>query len=247
MLAEANNSYIPKYVQIQNYILKKIEEGAFTAGDRIPSEAELSRQFGVSRITVNTAIKELASCGVVDRIQGRGTFVLSPDRTPMKQPMAFASGIKITSVDKSSHKPHKLIEHGILQAGNDLCAKLNLEQGSYVYKIVRCVSVDDQPNELDYSYVPLSVCNNHTFDCKALEEMFLHDYVCKYLKCRPTCVKIYINTQPTEDMDISSLQIERREDMQTWDTFVYRGEEILAVTTTVCVSQINKPFIALEF
>ena len=93
MITEENNSYVPKYVQIQNYILQKIQDGVFTVGDRIPSEAELSRQFDVSRITVNAAIKELASSRVVERIQGIGTFVLSPEKGAGRQSIAFASGI----------------------------------------------------------------------------------------------------------------------------------------------------------
>ncbi len=36
----------------------KIESGEYTAGDKIPSEIELARQFDVSRLTVNTAVKE---------------------------------------------------------------------------------------------------------------------------------------------------------------------------------------------
>ena len=87
MITEENNSYVPKYVQIQNYILQKIQDGVFTVGDRIPSEAELSRQFDVSRITVNAAIKELASSRVVERIQGKGTFVLSPERARAGSPL----------------------------------------------------------------------------------------------------------------------------------------------------------------
>lgn len=247
MIAEDNSSYVPKYVQIQNYILQKIEEGTFSVGDRIPSEAELSRQFDVSRITVNTAIKELASGGVVERKQGKGTFVRLPEKIAGTQSMAFASGIKIAPFDQSIHKPHKLIEHGIAQAGPVLCGKLHLEQGAYVYKIVRCVYVDNQPNELDFSYIPLSVCSNHTFDCDALEKIFLHDYVCRYFDEKPTHIKIFINTQTTEDMDITPLQIDNREDMFTWDTFVYREQKVLAFTTTASVSQTNKPFITLEF
>ncbi len=54
-MADENYSYAPKYVQIQNYILQKIESGEYTAGDKIPSEIELARQFDVSRLTVNTA------------------------------------------------------------------------------------------------------------------------------------------------------------------------------------------------
>lgn len=119
-------------------------------------------------------------------------------------------------------------------------------QGAYVYKIVRCVCVDDQPNEMDFSYIPLSACSNHTFDCETLEKIFLHEYVSKYFSEKPTHIKIFINTQTEENMDITPLPIENPEDLFTWDTFVYREKKILAITTTVCVLQENKPFITLE-
>lgn len=247
MLNEDDISYVPKYVQIQNYILQKIKDGILTTGDRIPSEAELSKQFDVSRITVSTAIKELANARVVERIRGKGTYVLAPEGGTDKQSMAFASQIKIAPFEQSVCRPHKLMEHGIIPAGPALCAKLNLDQGTYVYKIVRCVCVDGQPNELDYNYLPLSVCSNHTFDSEALEKIFLHEYIRKYLNEKPTHIKIYVNTQMTEDMDISTLPVEREEDMFIWDNFVYKNNEVLALTTTVCVAQTNKAFITLEF
>ena len=182
MIAENNASYVPKYVQIQNYILQKIEEGAYSAGDRIPSEAELSRQFDVSRITVNTAIKELSSSGIVERIQGKGTFVREVRQRGENQSMAFSGGIKIPSQQDLSNKPHRLVEHGIIQAGLVLCRKLGLEEGAYVYKILRSVSAKDHLDELDYSYIPLSVCSNHTFDQDALEKMFfLKSFVTFYV------------------------------------------------------------------
>ena len=71
-MADENYSYAPKYVQIQNYILQKIESGEYTAGDKIPSEIELARQFDVSRLTVNTAVKE-RHCGA-----GTGERYLCP-------------------------------------------------------------------------------------------------------------------------------------------------------------------------
>lgn len=197
-----------------------MDEGSFLTGDKIPSEAELSKQFDVSRITVNTAIKELASVGVVERIQGKGTFVLSPDKLTGKQSMAFSGKIKPVSFEHSSRKPYKLMEHGVIKAGRVLCAKLNLEEGAYVYKIVRCVCTDNQSNELDYSYIPLCVCSNYTFDCEALEKIFVHDYVRRYFNEKPTHIKIYVNTEITQDMDFTALPIEKTQDMLTWDTFL---------------------------
>ena len=88
-MADENYSYAPKYVQIQNYILQKIESGEYAAGDKIPSETELARQFDVSRLTVNTAVKELANSGIVERVQGKGTFVRFVPGQSFSSPMAF--------------------------------------------------------------------------------------------------------------------------------------------------------------
>jgi GntR family transcriptional regulator len=52
--------------------------GAIPAGAALPTEQELGRQYGVSRITVRRALADLADAGFVDRRQGRGTFVNSP-------------------------------------------------------------------------------------------------------------------------------------------------------------------------
>ena len=96
-MADENYSYAPKYVQIQNYILQKIESGEYTAGDKIPSEIELARQFDVSRLTVNTAVKELANSGIVERVQGKGTFVRFVPGQSFSSPMAFSGGITLLS------------------------------------------------------------------------------------------------------------------------------------------------------
>lgn len=98
-MADENYSYAPKYVQIQNYILQKIESGEYAAGDKIPSEIELARRFDVSRLTVNTAVKELANSGIVERVQGKGTFVRFVPGQSFASPMAFSGGIKIAPLN----------------------------------------------------------------------------------------------------------------------------------------------------
>lgn len=148
----------------------KIESGEYTAGDKIPSEIELARQFDVSRLTVNTAVKELANSGIVERVQGKGTFVRFVPGQSFSSPMAFSGGIKIAPFEHSNNKPHRLLEHGVIKADAALCQKLGLTaENPYVYKIVRCVDVSSEVDEVDYSYVPLSVCKDHTFDCEALK------------------------------------------------------------------------------
>lgn len=65
----------PRYLQIKNAILEKIQSGDLQPDDRIPSEHKLAKQFSVSRLTVQRAIRELVSEGLLRRTQGSGTFV----------------------------------------------------------------------------------------------------------------------------------------------------------------------------
>ena len=68
-------SILPAYEQVKAYVKAQINSGAWRPGDAVPSEAALQEQFGLSRMTVNRAIKELAVEGLVSRVQGSGTVV----------------------------------------------------------------------------------------------------------------------------------------------------------------------------
>lgn len=71
------NSVIPLYKQIVRALSDSIANGTYRPGDKLPTEAELIEQFGVSRITVRSAIKEMEDAGLVEKARGKGTFVSS--------------------------------------------------------------------------------------------------------------------------------------------------------------------------
>lgn len=66
---------VPLYYQLGSVLREKIQSGHFAAGDRIPTEAELAAEYGVSRITVRQALSALEEEGLIRREAGRGTFV----------------------------------------------------------------------------------------------------------------------------------------------------------------------------
>ena len=66
---------MPRYEQVKSHILKLIGDGTLAPHDRVPSENELVDAFGLSRMTVNRALRELAEEGYVVRLAGVGTFV----------------------------------------------------------------------------------------------------------------------------------------------------------------------------
>jgi GntR family histidine utilization transcriptional repressor len=69
------DSDTPAFQQIKDHILAELQQGTWKEGDAIPSEAALAKQFGVSRMTVNRAVRELSAEQFLTRVQGSGTFV----------------------------------------------------------------------------------------------------------------------------------------------------------------------------
>jgi GntR family histidine utilization transcriptional repressor len=65
----------PIFQRIKDYLLAQIAAGTWKEGDVIPSEQALVKQFGVSRMTVNRAVRELTAEGMLTRRQGSGTYV----------------------------------------------------------------------------------------------------------------------------------------------------------------------------
>lgn len=64
-----------KYVNLMEDIRRKVESRAWNKGDKIPSENELSREYGVSRQTVRKAISVLTNEGILYAEHGKGTFI----------------------------------------------------------------------------------------------------------------------------------------------------------------------------
>lgn len=62
------------YARVKAHLKGELSRGRWPVGELMPSEAELVAQFGVSRMTVNRALRELQAEGLVQRVQGVGTF-----------------------------------------------------------------------------------------------------------------------------------------------------------------------------
>jgi GntR family histidine utilization transcriptional repressor len=77
----------PLYERIKTLVLTQIASGGWAAAQRIPSENDLVRLVGASRMTVNRALRELTDAGYLIRIQGVGTFVA--DRRAQGHPLAI--------------------------------------------------------------------------------------------------------------------------------------------------------------
>src|SRR5205807_3013284 len=66
------------HMQLMTYFRERVLDGRLPAGTRLPTDGELAVQYQISRDTVRQALALLASEGLIERVQGRGTFVIQP-------------------------------------------------------------------------------------------------------------------------------------------------------------------------
>lgn len=142
----------PLYRQLREIVEGEIDAGLLKPGDKIPSEAELSQKYEVSRITVRAALNELSEEGILVKIQGKGTFV-----THMKEKKIITFGeISFTKAcARSNMKPgRKLVSMDVEDANSDDLRELALEEGEKVVSIKRKLLADGTPLVLVHDRVP---------------------------------------------------------------------------------------------
>lgn len=137
---------IPKYQQVKDDLLKKIEFGEFKHGDRFYSEAELVKLYNVSSITVIRAVQELVTDGYLIRFQGKGTYV---SRSRKRKLVEF-SDIEIYAGEPETVEVLSLE----MQYDEEIRKKLQLRKKENYYEIIRLRKVNEDPFLLHFSYIP---------------------------------------------------------------------------------------------
>lgn len=147
------DSIIPLYEQIALKIKEDIEKGILSAQKRLPTEGQLAEQYNVSRITVRRAISELVEQGLVNRKQGKGTFICAP-----KMHKSFKrSGIGFTEMcEENGQKASSKVLEAEMFVPNDpqTIEWLGLEKGEEALRILRVRLADDVPCILEENIFP---------------------------------------------------------------------------------------------
>lgn len=147
------NAGKPRYVFLSDELRDGIRGGKWVAGDLLPSEAQLCRQFGVSRGTVVKAIDVLLAEGLLQRRQGVGTFVSRPalHRSP-----GYLLGFSETVRRQGRVPTHRLIDHRELDRNEAL--QFGCDEPALLLERIRLV--DGMPWAIHTTLVPMRLAAN---------------------------------------------------------------------------------------
>ncbi|NIM93081.1 MAG: GntR family transcriptional regulator [Anaerolineales bacterium] len=142
------DSYEPAYAQLVRILLGQIAAGMFRPGDRLPSEAQLCKHYGVSPMTVRRVINILTNRGVVTAEQGRGTFV-----KPLELGTATFDLDRLQQLFREGQSTVKLLEARITSATDRTARKLAIEIGDRTVFIRRLIFQGEDPMLLHREHV----------------------------------------------------------------------------------------------
>jgi len=141
----------PLYIQLANVLREKIERGEWKPDQKIPSENELNRMYGISRMTARQVLAQLVNEELLFRVQGKGTFV-AHRKIGTRSPAYM--GIREQLEQLGYATTTRVLSSDVITADVRVAEHLKISPEDKVYQLRRVRMVDSEPISLHTSYVP---------------------------------------------------------------------------------------------
>lgn len=144
------------FEQVRDTLRKEILRGTWHAGSRLPSESELIGRFRVSRITVRQAMSELQAQGLIQTVNGKGSFVARPDRGVAQSPLV---GVLEAMRKRGFDARGELVSCKQRPAPAWVANELRIAKGTATGALTVRRRCDDQPFAIGTTWGPPAFCD----------------------------------------------------------------------------------------
>ncbi|SDP77993.1 GntR family transcriptional regulator [Halobacillus aidingensis] len=150
----------PLYRRIAQQIKEEIQSGIWKEGEAIPTEMHLSKRYEASRVTVRQAIKGLVEEGLLEKVQGSGTYVKEQKiEHNIFELLSFTEEMR-----RLNKEPvNKVLHFELKEAEDHVKRMLQLADGEKVFYVRRQRLVDDIPYVVEDTYLPVSMFPNLSY------------------------------------------------------------------------------------
>jgi GntR family transcriptional regulator len=132
----------PLWSQIAERLRAAVLAGEFRAGDKLPSESDLNREFGVSRTTARAALDKLKNEGLIVRKSGKGSIVV-PKR--VDQPLKALGGFGADMRARGLVPSYRTLSVAMRRADAEAASALGMTEAGEILTVDRVLCADDEP------------------------------------------------------------------------------------------------------
>ncbi|ARI75662.1 GntR family transcriptional regulator [Halobacillus mangrovi] len=150
----------PLYRRIAQQIKDEIERGNWKEGEAIPTENHLSEQYNASRVTIRQAIKVLVEDGLLEKIQGSGTYVKEQKiEHNIFELLSFTEEMRKLNKEPVNH----ILDFRLIAPPDHVRRRLKLAPDEKVFYVRRQRLVDGVPYVLEDTYLPVALFPNLSY------------------------------------------------------------------------------------
>lgn len=140
-------SFVPLYYQLQEVLKEHVESGWWAPGETIPSEHELARLFGVSRVVVRQALSILEDDRQIVRVKGRGTFVAE------RKLDARAGGLsRLLAAPRPAEAAIQVLDVRVAAVEDSIRRELAVDSDEAILRVATMLSLRGVPLSISYSF-----------------------------------------------------------------------------------------------
>lgn len=200
------------YERIATVLRDKILIGEMGPGTRLPTQAAISEEYGVSRIVARKALDLLESEGLIDRIQGGGAFVRRYQPLVRRSALHYRSNpgapfaeeaIATERVPRYSHRTFPD------RAGPEIAKRLGVAVGDDVMRTIYTSYADDQPMMVTDSFEPLAITRGTPIERPEEGPLMGAGIVDRFtsIEMRPTAVVERLQSRMPRPSEVEQLEL----------------------------------------
>lgn len=224
---------IPLYIQLIDIIKEMIKNNELQDGHYLMSERDICKIQNVSRMTVNKAIINLVNEGILERRQGKGTFV-----SCKKQKLTYEKMQSFTEIaeEKKLNVKNEILKFKLEKPSDTVRHYLQLDDdSSLVFQIERVRFIDEDPTILERIYIPEHMCpnlNEEIIKKTSLYKLYREKYMHKTQRAKQVINPIVLDKSHSKllNVDLNSLALKI-------DRVVFTDkEEVLEYTSSLFIT-----------
>lgn len=146
---------IPLYTQLYTVLLNAINNGEYAPGEFLPTEIDLVKRYGISRVTVRKSLDLLVQDGVISRRSGYGTYVNYPR---VEQPLSTVMHFRQEMANRGLKPSSKMLRNELQNTDKTMAAALKISEQTKMICVERLRYANGEPMCIESSFLPYSVC-----------------------------------------------------------------------------------------
>ena len=195
---------VPLYYRIREDLRELINSGQVKPGDRLSSERELCKQYGVSSITVKRAVLDLVRDGLLYRVPGKGTFV---SQAKLERDLSRLTSFTEEMLHHGLRPNSRVLEARVLPASGSVAKNLDLSPGEKVIALERVRFANSEPLMLEKTFLPHRLFPDllsEDLTTQSLYHFITEKYGVSLARARETLEPVIINDKEAHNLAVET-------------------------------------------